>query len=126
MRSISHKLFSDELFRPSANSTKLFLKFAPVNELLFRWPPKDIVEEFQLNGWFLMGEFTRRRILVTVFWTLSHPQYDHSLVSISKIAPSYSKHLLIGGYVNARLVGEGLMSLVIDAFGILSPGRRPF
>src|SRR6266436_7727574 len=98
MPTISH-----ELFRSTAHPKKMLLKYVPREKLLLTFVPEDIQEEFQLNGWFLMGEFSRKKTSITIFWTISHPQYDHSLVLISKMDPFSAEHLLVGCVTNAQL-----------------------
>jgi hypothetical protein len=74
-----------------------------------------------LNGCFLMGEFSKEKVLLTVFWTVSHPDYDHSLVLISKMSPFSARHLLLGCITNAELDQEdGLFDLVLGTFARLS------
>jgi hypothetical protein len=118
---------SRELFRRTADAKRMLLKYVPREELLLTFVPEDVKEEFQLNGWFLMGEFSEKQTSITVFWTISHPEYEHSLVLISKMNPFSAKHLLVGCLANAQLDQEGgLYVLVVDAFAMLSPGLEPF
>ena len=90
MATISH-----ELFHSTAHSRKLLLTSVPLKKLLLRVVLGEIQQEFQLKGWFVMGELASRRPSLIVFWTVSHPRYDHSLVLISKLTPFSSKHLLV-------------------------------
>jgi hypothetical protein len=117
---------SPELFRSTKHPYpgKVLLKSVPLKKLFLRVVPRELPKELELRGWFVMGEFASRRPSLIVFWTVSHPHHDHSLVLISKLTPSSSKHLLVASHENPL---EGaLMFLVIDAFGILSFGHSTF
>jgi hypothetical protein len=117
MATLSHKLF-----RSTAPSQKLLLKSVPLKRLLLRIVPREIQREFQLTGWFVIGELLNKRPSLTVFWTISEPQYDHSLILISKLTPFTGKHIVVDSWKNP-LPGS-FVNLVIDAFGILSFGGR--
>lgn len=70
-----------------------------------------------------MGEFSKNNTSITIFWTISHPKYDHSLLLISKMNPFSAEHLLVGCATNTDLDGEyGIPCIVVDAFGILGFG----